>query len=156
MNRRKARELAFICLFEQAVTTEGMREIIQNAKDLREAEFDDFSENLAIGTADNMELIDERIKENLKGWAFNRITKTALAILRLSSYEILIDKKTPVSICINEAVELAKTYGTEKDPSYINGVLSSVAKGIKEDILESDESDVTDNAQNESDVVESE
>ncbi len=141
MNRRKARELAFICLFEQAVIDEEMREIIQNAKDLREADFDDFSESLAIGASDNREFIDEKIKENIRGWAFNRITKTALAVLRLAVYEMIIDKKTPVSICINEAVEIAKTYGIEKDPAYINGVLSSISKKISGDTQDDESQD---------------
>ncbi len=131
MNRRKARELAFICLFEQAITDTEMAEIIENAKELREIEFDTFSESLAVGTMDNLAVIDNAIRENLKGWSFSRISKTALSVMRLSCYEMLIDKSTPISVSINEAVELAKTYSGERDPSYINGVLSSISKTIE-------------------------
>ena len=57
----------------------------------------------------------------------------ALTLLRLTVYEMLYEKNIPVSVSINEAVELSKTYGGEGDPAYINGVLGSVAKAYPEE-----------------------
>ena len=62
------------------------------------------------------------------GWSIKRITKTALAILRLAIYEIKYYDEIPVSVSINEAVELAKKYATKEDASFINGILSTVCK----------------------------
>lgn len=62
-----------------------------------------------------------------RDWEFERIGKAELAILRLSIYEMLYDEDIPQNVAINEAVELAKKYGNEKTPGFINGILSSVA-----------------------------
>lgn len=79
------------------------------------------------GICENIEAIDDIISKNLKGWAISRISNVSLSILRLSVYEM---KYTdlPHAISINEAVELAKQYGEDGAPSYINGVLNSISK----------------------------
>ncbi len=61
-----------------------------------------------------------------------RISKVALALLRMSAYELLYED-TPASVTINEAVELAKAYGGEGDSAYINGVLGSLSKALEQD-----------------------
>ncbi len=71
--------------------------------------------------------IDEIISRNATGWSSSRIGKAELAILRLSVYEVLYDDYIPKSVAINEAVELAKKYGEEAAPGFINGILSAVA-----------------------------
>ena len=85
-----------------------------------------------MGVWSNLEKIDVIISENLQGWTITRISKVALAILRLSVYEIMFSDAVPVSVSINEAVELAKKFGGDDDPSYINGVLGSVARAKDE------------------------
>ena len=62
------------------------------------------------------------------GWKVKRMAKVDLTILRLACYEIRFDESVPVATAINEAVELAKNYGEESSPSFINGVLAKVAK----------------------------
>ena len=76
----------------------------------------------------NIEKIDEVISKNAVGWTIKRITKTALAILRLAIYEMKCYDEIAVSVSINEAVELAKKSATKEDASFINGILSTVAK----------------------------
>ena len=69
---------------------------------------------------------DKLIAENSKGWSFARIGKAEMAILRLAIYEIIYDEDIPQNVAINEAVELAKKYGDEQAPGFINGILSSI------------------------------
>ena len=68
--------------------------------------------------------IDEEIGKVSKGWKVSRMPKTDLAILRLAVYEIRFDEEVPEKVAVNEAVELAKRYGSDDSPSFINGVLS--------------------------------
>ena len=128
MTRREAREQAFCLLFEQALGGEDMEEIILAAAQARDLVPDSFAEGLAYGVEENREKIDGIIGENIRGWSLGRLSKVALTLLRLAVYEMLFDSSIPASVSINEAVELAKTYGGEGDPSYINGVLGSVMK----------------------------
>lgn len=78
---------------------------------------------------DNRQQIDQIIKENIKGWSFERIPKVDIAILRIAINEILFSKSAPTRVAINEAVNIAKSYSNEESYKFINGVLSTVAKG---------------------------
>lgn len=70
--------------------------------------------------------IDETISEIASGWKLNRLGKAELAILRLAVYEIQYDEDIPNGVAINEAVELAKKYGSEQSPKFVNGVLAKL------------------------------
>ena len=72
--------------------------------------------------------IDEKINSVSEGWPVNRLGKAELAIMRLAVYEMLYDEDIPVNVAINEAVELAKNYGGDNAPSFVNGVLAKLAK----------------------------
>lgn len=74
-----------------------------------------------------LEEIDAQINEKTVGWNVKRIGKVELAILRLAIYEILYDETIPVSVSINEAVELAKKFAAGESPAFINGVLAKFA-----------------------------
>lgn len=128
LSRREQREQAFILVFEQAVTEKTSEEILTDANDGRDFKPEDFTEQLFLGVEENIEDIDKKIEDNVKGWSIKRISKVTLAILRLAIYEIMYEKNIPVSVTINEAVELAKIYGSTDDASYVNGVLSAVEK----------------------------
>ncbi len=71
--------------------------------------------------------IDSRINEVAQGWKTPRMGKAELAILRLAVYEMLFDEDVPVKVAINEAVELAKKYGGDDSPSFVNGILAKLA-----------------------------
>lgn len=128
MTRREAREQAFCILFEQAAGGETVDSILQAASEARDFVPNSFAESEAYGVEENREKLDKIISENIRGWSLRRLSKVTLALLRLSIYEMLYDDGIPVSVSINEAVELAKNYGGKDDASYLNGVLSSVAK----------------------------
>jgi transcription antitermination protein NusB len=76
----------------------------------------------------NLDVIDKLIQAHANEWPIQQIAKLDLAILRLALYELVIVKKEPVKVIIDEAVELAKEYGGETSPSFINGVLGSIVQ----------------------------
>ena len=128
MNRTKSREQAFILLFEYSFELNTPEEIINLAQEVRGEKISNFTRNLFLGTINNLENIDKNIEEYLKNWDKSRLSRVSLAVLRLAVYEILYSQENPVSVCINEAVELTKKYALQDDASYINGVLSSIEK----------------------------
>ena len=71
--------------------------------------------------------LDQMINEKATGWTTTRMGKVDLAILRLAPFEILYDDKVPTSVAINEAVEIAKKFGQDESPSFINGILAKFA-----------------------------
>ena len=72
--------------------------------------------------------IDRILNENAKGWKTSRMNKVDLTILRLAVYELKWDDEIPVGVAINEAVELAKRFGGDDSPAFVNGVLGRVAE----------------------------
>lgn len=139
MARRKSRELAFILLFERCFDETDMQEIIDRAVEARDIEPDDFALRLAKGADEYTLENDQLIEEHAHRWSKARLSKVTLAILRLALYEMLYVDETPVSVAINEAVELAKTYGAEDEPPFINGILGAVARK-NGDVVEAAES----------------
>lgn len=128
MTRREARELAFILLFESTFTDEYVRDILESAREARDVEADAFALALAEGTQEHQRELDELISRFSLKWSKNRLSRVALSLLRLASYEMLYEKDIPVSVSINEAVELAKKYGGGDDSAFINGVLGGLAR----------------------------
>jgi len=81
------------------------------------------------GTIEKLAEIDAVIDSRLKDWNLARISKIDLALLRLAAYEINHSAEVSTATAINEAVEIAKIYGTDDSPSFINGLLGKMAKG---------------------------
>jgi N utilization substance protein B len=76
---------------------------------------------------ENMEEIDRILSEASSGWKISRMNKVDLTILRLAIYEMRFDEDIPVKVAINEAVEMAKTFGGDESPGFVNGVLAKLA-----------------------------
>ena len=131
MTRSEARRQVVALVFERSFHDEAMSEIIELAKEARELEPDEYICRSAEGVFSHLEEIDGRLEPYCVGWQLSRIPRVALAIMRVAVYEMLYDEEIPSSVSINEAVELAKRYGSETDPSYINGVLGSVARSLE-------------------------
>ena len=89
---------------------------------------DQYFESTARTIIANRPLIDEAIERNSTNWKINRMSAVDLAILRIAAAELLYDSDVPQVVSINEAVELAKKYGTEKSPGFINGLLGSLVR----------------------------
>jgi len=128
MTRKQAREEAFILIFEKEFNDDALEDIISLAEEVRDIKADEYVKKVFFGVFENIEKIDGIISQNAVGWSINRITKTALAVLRLALFEMEFYDEIPVSVSINEAVELAKKYASKEDASFINGILSTVAK----------------------------
>lgn len=77
---------------------------------------------------DNLEAIDKTIQSAATEWPLDKINKIDLAILRLATYEILFDKNIPIKVAIDEAIEIAKSYGSDSSASFVNGALATIAK----------------------------
>jgi N utilization substance protein B len=127
--RHKGRVLALQALFEldsvghpPERTIDTALEHTDKPKDLRE-----FALELVNGVIANRERIDQVIADTAPAFPLDQIAAVDRNILRLAIYEILLDNKVPMRAAINEAIELAKEYGGENSPKFINGVLGSVS-----------------------------
>ena len=129
LTRREEREQAFILLFEKSFNEDvAVSELYEIAVENEIIAESDFAKNLAIKVIDNLEAIDAAFERNSVKWKMNRISKVALAVMRLAICEILFYDDIPVGVSINEAVELCKKYSTVEDSAFVNGVLGSVVR----------------------------
>ncbi len=128
MTRKQAREEAFILIFEKEFNDDLLQDILSLAEEVRDIKADEYIKRVFFGVYENLDIIDNSISQYAVGWSIKRITKTALAILRLAIFEMKFIDEIPVSVSINEAVELAKKYATKEDSSFINGILSTITK----------------------------
>lgn len=132
MSRKSARESTMKLLFEISWRMDEKDDILSNFLNENNLDENDreYIKSTVNGTIDHLNSIDSMIESYTKGWKTQRLAKIDLAVLRLAIYEIY-HTDTPESVVINEAVELAKKYGTEKSGAFVNGVLSSVSKDRK-------------------------
>lgn len=132
MTRREEREQAFILLFEKSFSNETeLSEIYDLAIENEIVSDSEFVKTLAFRAWENLESIDAVIEKYAKGWKLSRISKVALAVLRMAICEMLYFEDIPVGVSINEAVELCKKYAAKEDASFVNGLLGSVSKEEK-------------------------
>lgn len=129
---RTKRERLFLMLFQHEFheTAEYREQIAlynENYEDEDAATTDIPGEELTERLFDIVEKlgsIDARLNAAISGWKLNRIGKVDITILRLAAYEMKYDDTIPVKVSVNEAVELAKKYGGDSSPSFVNGVLA--------------------------------
>lgn len=133
MQRKTARENAFILIFESIFKTDEVaEEIFTKATQIRGLEYDDYVKETFFGSYENSEVIDSAVERHLTGWKKERISPVSKAIIRLAAYEIMFMSDVPTRVSINEAVELAKKYDDEKSYSFVNGVLNALADEYEE------------------------
>lgn len=133
--RRKARVVALQSLFElDTVGHEPADCVARIAEEVSASkEITAYAQELVSGVMENQKRIDEIITEAAPAWPLDQIAATDRNILRLAIYEIVIDNKVPMRAAINEAVELAKEYGGDNSPRFVNGVLGSVSTLVTAD-----------------------
>ncbi len=132
MDRRLARKEALSLLFDHTFNEEKNADALFDSAALaRDFEPDDFVRILVEGVISQVDKLDTVIESNLKGWRKNRLSRVSLTILRMAVYEILYLDSIPASVSINEAVELAKIFGDDKDAPFVNGLLGSVARSTE-------------------------
>ena len=131
MNRSAVRELAFKFIYGVEVQKEYSKEQLDlfiEDNEMKDKSAIEYMSTVFNGIEQNKEEILDLIKANLKkDWAIERISKVNLAILEIAIYEIKY-QELPFKVAINEAVELAKKYGDEAAPLFVNGVLASIVK----------------------------
>ena len=131
MNRSAAREETFKLLYSLEIQRENLKEqteiYLENAE-ISDEKTKEYISSMVEGIEGNIATIEEKISENLKkDWKIERISKINLVLLKLAIYEILYTE-TPFKVVINEVVELAKKYGDDISPNFINGILASIVK----------------------------
>ena len=127
--RHKARTIALQALYEvdSAARSPGtVAERLLSETNLSE-ENKEFVRFLVSGTIKNKEEIDGNIRKFATAWPVDQIAIVDRNILRLAIFEILFDNKVPVKVAVNEAVELAKTFGSDSSSKFVNGVLGAVS-----------------------------
>ncbi len=136
--RRRGRIIAFQSLYRYDISGSPLEELLdfswldkEKLKDGREESLA-FARLLISGTLENIERIDEIIQNQLEHWDINRLSKVDLAILRMSAYSLLYQKDIPASVTIDEAVDIAKEFGTADSYRFINGVLDGIKKRYME------------------------
>ena len=128
VSRKLAREMAVEFLFQIEFQREAFKEQVEDFLDsLGEENFDkDYFFEIVNGVMNCLQEINETIETKAKGWTLDRIAKIDLAILRVAIYEMRHRDDIPIGVSINEAVELAKKYGTDDSSRFINGLLGQV------------------------------
>ncbi|QSS98911.1 transcription antitermination factor NusB [Pontibacillus sp. ALD_SL1] len=127
MNRHTAREKAFQALFQMDINEMDANEAIENILEEEDGQVHDaFLDQLVFGVKENQAVIDEHISGHLEKWSFNRIASVEKTIMRIAVYEMKYQEDIPEKVSINEAIELAKTFGDDKSGSFVNGVLKKM------------------------------
>ncbi len=130
MKRKKARENAFIIIFESFFLDEKEEDFLKYIGKIQDLGFNAYSKELVSGVLKKRDELDSKIKLFLKNWEIERISKILIAILEISFYEILYVDDVDFPVSINEAVELAKKYFGGDGPSFVNGVLGNFVKTL--------------------------
>ena len=134
MTRTETRQIAFELLYSleiqktEASEQEEQINLFLEGQDIQDKKVKDYAIDMINGIEENKEEIQSLISQNLKEkWDISRISKINITLLKLAIYEIVY-KKLPYKVVVNEVVELAKKYGDDNSPSFINGVLANVIK----------------------------
>jgi len=146
--RRRAREIALQFLYQYDTLKESSPNgvVIEEAVDLfwttkeppLDKEVREFANRLITGACKNMDGIDSIIKRYSKHWRLSRMSKIDRNILRMAIYELVYLMNIPPAVTINEAVELAKKYGTEESGAFVNGILDGIRIAVDKGELEYD------------------
>ena len=128
MERRTARAHAMKLIYEWEMGGDGGDETRLNLLEVAPGEREsEYMNRMFTGVVDHVEEIDQKISAFARGWTIERIMRVDLAILRLGVYELSLGE-VPAGVVINEAVELANEFSTDKAGAFINGVLGNISR----------------------------
>ncbi len=125
MNRSQMREQAFILLFEMEFSKELSANELENIFEDDLKPLSDYALTTFEGCMENLNTIDDTIKPYLRSWRMERIAKVSLAILRLAFYEMIYCDDIAGNISASEAVNLSKKYSSQKEASFVNGIIGN-------------------------------
>jgi N utilization substance protein B len=128
--RRKARELALQMLFQHDLSGNQPDAILDTFEDLQKSKPNtrEFAEKIFRGTVDNLTKIDDMIQAQADNWRLSRMAVVDRNIIRMCVYEFLHETDTPKLVIIDEGIEIAKKFGTQKSSQFINGILDGILK----------------------------
>jgi len=127
--RRKARTIALQALYEVDCTTHSVESVLEQRLEEQplNADLEDFARSLVAGVLEHATRLDRLIHKYAPEWPLDQMAIIDRNILRIAIWEFAVDRQTPTKVAINEAVELAKLYGSDSAPRFINGVLGALA-----------------------------
>lgn len=131
--RTAARRAALALLYTSEITEEYATTIADEGRALEEAgPLTDYAKQLVRGVESHIAAIDKEIAATAENWSVHRMPIVDRSILRLAVYEMMFVGEVPTSVCINEAIELAKDFGGEDEsPRFVNGVLGRIARRLE-------------------------
>lgn len=130
--RREGRELALQALYAidmNPMSSAGALRLFWEEHQASEG-IKEFAELLVKGVDEHRAELDRRIREQSKNWSLGRMAKVDLNILRIAVFELAYLGDIPRNVTINEAIEIAKKFGSEDSPSFVNGILDELAAGL--------------------------
>ena len=128
MSRRDAREVAFKLIFEYTFSEEEKREVLEEYAVGSSEDDKAYIKEVYFGVISHYDDLVEKISGNIEKFSFERLYKVDLALLLLATYEIVYMESIPYKVSVDEVLNLAKKYSTEKSVKYINGVLAKFAR----------------------------
>lgn len=141
-SRTRARIVALQVLFELDLTNHPLGEVLDERsldQKLDDSQFE-FARLLISGVRENTLTLDRLISEHAPEWPLDQVAVVDRNVLRMALWEVAFYQKTPLKVGINEAVELAKLFGTDSSPRFVNGVLGSLATNLDK-IIQSNKND---------------
>lgn len=136
--RRRAREVALQALYELECTQHTAAEVLDQRFDEKplEPEGEAFARQIVAGVLDHAQALDDKIQKYAPEWPLEQMALVDRGILRIALWEFGVGRLTPVKVAINEAVELAKEFGSDSAPRFVNGVLGAAAAELPEPAAE--------------------
>ena len=128
--RRQARIIALQALYEIDCASHPPAEVLHRRLSRNDvpAPYEAFARHLVTGVLEHQDVLDQFIHEHASEWPLEQMAYIDRNILRIAIFEFAIDEGTPVKVAINEAIELAKEFGSDSAPRFVNGVLGSLVK----------------------------
>jgi len=136
--RTISRKSALQMLYQAEITNELINEVITKFWNITEydSRSREFADKLVKGVIEHLPMIDQSIDKHAKNWKLHRMSTVDLCILRLGTYELFYLSDIPPAVSINEAIELAKEFSTEKSAKFVNGILDQLKKQVERENYE--------------------
>ena len=132
-DRSEGRRLAVQVLYQSEILEEDPAKIIDGGQLASETQLlTKYARRLIEGATNNKDAIDAQIVEASENWALDRMPIVDRSLLRMAAYEMQFVDEVPISVSINEAVNLAKEFGGEDSPRFVNGILGRIATKLEE------------------------
>lgn len=140
-NRRQSRECALQMLYQLDMSRSGADDVIVRFWQTNDADAEvrTFADELVRGVAGSLGELDELLSSHSTNWKITRMAAVDKNVLRLAAYELTRRPDIPVKVTINEAVEIAKRFGTSESGAFVNGILDNIARGVTKEAAAAEE-----------------